>query len=83
MDVDDDHSRGDDDYEDDDVCIMMQCFFVTKNDHFLSARDARQALPAVGPLWPSDDDGDDDDGDDDGDDRGKNTVMLSKSVKLK
>ena len=38
MDVDDGHnSRGDDDDEDDDIYIMMQCFFVTKNDHFLSA----------------------------------------------
>ena len=55
---------------------MSVCLCVTRNDHFRAE------------LWPSDDDGDDDDGDgddgdDDGDDGGKNTVMLSKSVKLK
>ena len=47
MDVDDGHnSRGDDDDEDDDIYIMMQCFFVTKNDHFLSAQVERRRCEA-------------------------------------
>ena len=57
----------------DEVCVS-----VTKKEHFLSAelsaggakRDARQALPAVGQLWPSDNDGAGDDNDEDGDGAG-------------
>ena len=44
----------DDDYydDDDDIYIMMQCVFVTKNHHFLSAWDERLEAQSKTPAWP-------------------------------
>ena len=61
---------------------MMQCLCVCLSRKMITSqlsargakRDARQALPAVGRLWPSDDDGDDADDDDDNDEDDGNVI---------
>ena len=52
------------------MSIVSHIFVNSQQGANGAKRDARQALPAIGRLWPSDDNDGDDDYDNDGDDDG-------------